>query len=65
MTTFEAIVSMAQIVLRHRGQWHAGATAYDDIDLAVNQCADLLPEGTRNLCEMAILELKRRAGSVT
>lgn len=59
MTTFEALTSMAQVVLRARGQWHAGATAHDDIDLAVNQCADLLPEGSRALCEMAIAELKR------
>ncbi len=62
MTTFEALVSMSQTVLRQRGQWQGGATAYDDIDLVVNQCADLLPEPTRNLCDMAIAELKRRAG---
>ena len=62
MTTFEAIVSMAMLVLRQRGQWHGGATAYADIDLAVNQCSDLLPEGSRNLCDMAVAELKRRSG---
>ena len=59
MTTFEALVSMAKIVLRQRGQWQAGATAHDEIDLAVNQCSDLLPEGSRQLCEMAIAEIKR------
>lgn len=63
MTTFEAIVSMSLTVLRQRGQWHGGATAHNDIDLAVNQCADLLPDGSRQLCEMAITEVKRRAGN--
>lgn len=62
MTTFEALVSMSQMVLRQRGQWHGGATAFDDIDLAVNQCSDLLPAGSRQLCDMAVAELKRRSG---
>lgn len=62
MTALEAIVSMSMIVLRKRGQWHGGATAHDDIDLAVNQCSDLLPNPTRERCEMAIAELKRRGG---
>lgn len=61
MTTFEALVNMAMIVLRQRGQWQGGATAYDDIDRAVNECSDLLPEGSRNLCDMAVAELKRRS----
>lgn len=65
MTTFEALVSISQTVIRSRGQWQGGATAHDDIDLAVNQCADLLPDVTRELCEMAISELKRRAGKAS
>lgn len=64
MTTFEALMTLSQIVIRQRGQWHGGATAYDDIDLAVNNCADLLPQGTRILCDMAVAELKRRAGGL-
>lgn len=62
MTHLDAVVSMAQVVLRSRGQWQFGATAHRDIDLAVNQCSDLLPGGTRELCEAAISELRRRAG---
>lgn len=62
MTHIDALVSMAQTVLRFRQQWHGPATAHADIDLAVNQCSDLLPNGTRELCESAITELKRRAG---
>lgn len=62
MTTFEALVSIAQTVLRQRGQWYGPATAHDNIDLAVNQCSDLLPDSTRLLCEMAITEIKRRCG---
>lgn len=62
MTTFEALVSLAQIVLKHRGEWQGAATSHDDIDWAVNRCADLLPQGTRQLCDMAVAELKRRAG---
>jgi hypothetical protein len=65
MTTFEALVSISTIVIRQRGQWQGGATAHDDIDLAVNQCSDLLPEGSRQLCEMAIAEIKRTAGYYT
>jgi imidazolonepropionase-like amidohydrolase len=43
MTQFEALVSIAQTMLRMRGQWHAnGATAFADINLAVEQAADLL-----------------------
>ena len=62
MTTFEALVSISQTVIRARGQWQGPATSHNDIDLAVNQCSDLLPDGTRQLCEMAITEIKRRAG---
>ena len=61
MTRFEAIVSIAQIVLRHRGQWHVGATAFADIDTAVNEASDLLGDGTRAMCEAAISELKLRS----
>lgn len=62
MTTFEALVSMSLLLLRQRGQWQAEATSHDDIDLAVNNCADVLPAGSRQLCDMAVSELKRRAG---
>ncbi len=62
VTTFDALVSMSLLVLRQRGQWQGGATAYDDIDRAVNQCSDLLPAGSRTLCDMAVAELKRRCG---
>lgn len=62
MTKFDALVSMALCVLRQRGQWQGGATAFSDIDLAVNQCSDLLPDPTREMCDMAVAELKRRSG---
>lgn len=61
-TPFEALVSMAMLVLRQRGQWQGGATAFDDIDLAVNQCSDLLPGGSSSLCDSVVAELKRRSG---
>lgn len=62
MTTYEALVSMSMLLLRQRGQWQGGATAYADIDFAVNRCSDLLPDGSRELCDMAVAELKRRSG---
>lgn len=67
MTTFDALVNLAQITLRARGQWQAGATAYTDIDRAVNQCADLLRGDdmpdlvSLDVIKAAIAELKRRA----
>lgn len=60
-TPVEAIVSMAQIVLRVRKEWHAGATAHDDIDRACNNVADLLPGITVDMLHAAIAELKRRS----
>jgi hypothetical protein len=70
MTTFEALVSMSVLTLRTRGQWQGGATAYADIDAAVNGCADLLrgddmPElVSLGLIEMAISEICRRAAII-
>ena len=61
-TPFEAIVSIARIILRHRGQWQGPATAHADIDLAVNQASDLIPNPSATRCDLAILELKRCAG---
>ena len=63
MTTLEALVSMSQTLLRARGEWQGGATAYADMDWAVNRINDLRPEPKKFLCEMAITELTRRAGS--
>lgn len=67
MTTFEALVSMSQMVLRARGEWHGGATAFSDIDRAVNDVADLM-RGDDNpdlvsldLINMAIAELRWRS----
>jgi len=66
MTTFRALVSMAQTVLRVRGQWHGGATAYADIERAVSDCAEAIRgDEWRDLISLdqiksAIAELKRR-----
>jgi hypothetical protein len=62
MTTFEALVSMSQTLLRARGEWHGPATSHEDIDCAVNGIADLMQNGSRQLCEMAVSELKQRSG---
>jgi hypothetical protein len=69
MTQFEALVSMAQTVLRARGEWHQGATAHDDIVVAVYDCANAIRGGTdiagpdvsRDVRQAAIRELKLRA----
>ena len=67
MTTFRALVSMAQTVLRVRGQWHGGATAYADIERAVSDCAEAIRGDewrdlvTLNQINAAIAELKLRA----
>jgi hypothetical protein len=66
MTTFRALVSMAQTVLRVRGQWHGGATAYADIERAVSDCAEAIRGDewrdliTLDQIKSAIAELKRR-----
>jgi hypothetical protein len=62
MTTFETLVSISQTALRARGEWHGPATAHGDMDWVVNRVAEILPDQTRELSEMAIAELKRRAG---
>ena len=64
LTAFDALVSMAQTVLRVRGDWQQGATAFTDIDRAVNNVADLMPLRmvSRDMCEAAIAEIKRRCG---
>jgi hypothetical protein len=68
MTTFEALVSISLMVLRHRGQWHGGATAFADIEVAVSDSmAAIRGDHWPNLVTlhdalMAIGELKRRAG---
>lgn len=62
---FDALVTVAQITLRMRKQWHGGATAFADIDAVVNECSDLLfrAAGRRELCEAAIAELKLRSAA--
>ena len=66
MTTFRALVSMAQTVLRVRGQWHGGATAYADTERAVSDCAEAIRGDewrdliTLDQIKSAIAELKRR-----
>lgn len=57
----EALVTMAQTLLRVRGEWHGGATAFADIELAVSNVADLVPDATLNQKLCAIREIKRRA----
>jgi hypothetical protein len=66
MTTFDALVSMAQMMLRARGEWQQGATSFLAIELAANQIADLMRDGDpdlvpKSLLVAAISELKRRA----
>jgi hypothetical protein len=67
MTTFDALVSMAQLVLRARGEWQMGATAYADIERAVSDCAEAIRgDEWRDLIMLdqiksAIAELKLRA----
>ncbi len=68
MTTFEALVSISQTLLRARGEWQGNATAHADIDRAVNQAADLIRGDDRpdlvtlDLIKMTIAELRRRGG---
>ncbi len=68
MTTFETLVNMAQLTLRARGEWQRSATSHDEIDRAVNQCADLLRGDdmrdlvTLKMIETAIKEIKVRCG---
>lgn len=63
LTDFDAIVSIAQTLLRARGQWRTDGTATSarDIEHAVIQSTDLIA-GTRIYRTSAIAELKRRAG---
>ena len=66
MTTFDALVSTAQTVLRVRGEWQQGATAHNDIVIAVYRCAEAMQgDGqlavTRDIRQAAIAELKLRA----
>jgi hypothetical protein len=75
MTTFDALVSMSQMMLRARGEWQQGATSFlaielaanqMAIELAANQIADLMRDGDpdlvpKSMLVAAIRELKRRA----
>lgn len=60
MTRHEALTSMAQTLLRMRGEWQRSVTSNDEIDLAVNQISDMLPNPSREACEAAVSELRRR-----
>lgn len=68
MTTFDALVSISQMVLRARNQWHGGTTSHANIDAAVNACADVVRGDdmigliTFEQINLAIAELKIRAG---
>jgi hypothetical protein len=68
MTPFNALVSMAILTLRTRGEWQRSATSHEEIDRAVNQCADLLRGDdmpdliTLVHIEAAIIEIKLRCG---
>ena len=67
LSTFQGLTSMAQTVLKARGQWHMGATAYADIERAVSDCAEAIRGDewrdlvTLNQINAAIAELKLRA----
>jgi hypothetical protein len=58
---------MAQIVLKARGQWQMGATAYADIERAVSDCAEAIRGDewqdliTLEQIKSSIRELKLRA----
>lgn len=68
MNTFEALVNIAQMRLRARGDWQRSATAYADIDMAVNGAADLMRGNdmpdlvSLGMIESAISEIKQRLG---
>jgi hypothetical protein len=68
MTPFNTLVSMAILTLRARGEWQRSATSHDEIDRAVNQCADLLRGDdmpdliTLAHIESAIVEIVLRCG---
>jgi hypothetical protein len=68
MTPFDALLNMSQLTLRARGEWQRSATGHDDIDRAVNNCADLLRRDdmpdlvSLAMIEAAIRELKLRCG---
>jgi hypothetical protein len=68
MTPFNTLVSMAILTLRARGEWQRSATSHEEIDRAVNQCADLLRGGdmpdliTLAHIESAIVEIVLRLG---
>ena len=61
MNKFEAIVSIAQTLLRVKNQWHGGATAFEDIDRAVAQACQLIPGDSDEASNAARTELRRRA----
>lgn len=67
MTTFEALVSVSQTLLRVNGRWCVDGineTMRRDISATVNDVSRLLRDGDRDasaLIEMAIAELERRA----
>lgn len=67
MTTFEALVSVSQTLLRVNGRWCVDGideTLRRDISATVSDVSRLLRDGDRDaseLIEMAISELERRA----
>ena len=67
MTTFEALVSVSQTLLRANGRWCVDgidATLRRDINATVNDAVRLFRHDCNadQLVEMAIAELERRAG---
>jgi hypothetical protein len=61
MTTFEAATSIAQTLLRIKGQWHGGATAHIDIDRAVFATCRAMGPIADDIGNAVRAELKRRA----
>jgi hypothetical protein len=61
MTTFDAIVSIAQTLLRVKGEWQGGATAYADIDRRVSNACLLIGTEANPFRDAATAELRRRA----